>query len=77
MKIIGFTALFLSIIIPATAQFSTAGKIDYERKTNPKLQLQTDDDNKWIKSMINKVAQYTISDFTMSFNKEIDLRIFF
>ncbi len=69
MKIIGFTALFLSIIIPATAQFSTAGKIDYERKTNLKLQMQTEEDGEWMKSMIKKVAQYTISDFTMSFNK--------
>jgi GLPGLI family protein len=51
-------------------QFATQGKIVYERKTNLKLQLQTDDDNEWVKSMINKIAQYTISDFVMTFNKE-------
>lgn len=51
-------------------QFVTQGKIVYERKTNLKLQMQTDEDNQWVKSMINKIAQYTISDFVMSFNKE-------
>jgi GLPGLI family protein len=51
-------------------QFATQGKILFERKTNLKLQLQTDEDNEWVKSMISKVAQFTFSDFVMTFNKE-------
>lgn len=70
MKKICFYLALLLWGLPATAQFTSRGKIDYERKTNLKLQLQTEEDNEWIKSMINKVAQYTISDFTMSFNQD-------
>lgn len=63
-------AFLLLAGLPAPAQFSSAGKIDFERKTNLKLQLQTDEDNTWVKSMIDRVAQYTISEFTMSFNSK-------
>lgn len=67
--------LFLYTVLLAApflcrAQFSTQGKISYERKTSLKLQMQTEDDNEWAKSMIDKIAQFTISDFVMTFNSE-------
>jgi len=61
---------FCAAAFSVKAQFVSAGKIDYERKVSLKRQLQTEDDNEWVKSMINKVAQFTISDFTMTFNKD-------
>lgn len=72
MKNTLFTALLMLSASLALAQFSSQGKIDYERKTNIKLQLQTEEENdsEWMKSLIKRVAQYTISDFTMTFNKE-------
>lgn len=65
--------LFLALTLPALAghaQFSSQGSINYERKTSLKLQMQTQDDDEWVKSMIDKVAQYTISDFKMNFNRD-------
>lgn len=70
MKNILLGSLFLVSPLLTTAQFSAQGKIDYERKTNLRLQLQTEDDNEWAKSMAKRAAQYTISDFTMTFNKD-------
>lgn len=52
-------------------QFVSQGKITFERKTNLRQQIQTEDDNgEWVKANINKIAQYTISDFIMTFNNE-------
>jgi GLPGLI family protein len=70
MKNILFSTLILISPLLSAAQFSVQGKIDYERKTNLRLQLQTEDDNEWMKSMAKRAAQHTISDFTMTFNRD-------
>ncbi|MFT4063045.1 MAG: GLPGLI family protein [Edaphocola sp.] len=66
--------LILSIIgcYGAKAQFLSQGKITYERKTSLRTQLQTEatgEESIWVKDNINKIAQYTISEFEMTFNK--------
>lgn len=71
MKKIMFSIGLMLCTYLVTAQFSSQGKIDYERKTNIKLQMQnSENSSEWFRSMIKKMAQYTISDFTMSFNSE-------
>lgn len=62
--------LLLASSFTGLAQFASQGKISFERKTSLKMQMQTEDNNEWIKSMIDKIAQFTISDFTLTFNKE-------
>ncbi len=70
-KILSIAALLLSSSL-VMAQFSSSGKIEYERKTSLRRQLQTEDDNdsEWRKTMVKKAAQFTISNFTMTFNSE-------
>lgn len=65
------TALLLLLVtstLPAIAQFSGQGKVNFERKTNLKQQYMTDEDNDWIKSRINEMAPFSISEFTLVFS---------
>jgi GLPGLI family protein len=52
------------------AQFLTQGKITFERKTNLRQKMQTESESEWVKEHIKEIAQFTISDFTLLFNKE-------
>lgn len=70
MKKIFCSIVCMALYTFSSGQFVSQGKISFERKTSLRLQMQTDEDNEWVKSMIDKVAQYTISDFTMTFNPD-------
>ncbi|WP_162902775.1 GLPGLI family protein [Taibaiella koreensis] len=70
MRTICCCLMLLVGTLSVKAQFISTGKIEYERKTSLKLQLQTEEESEWVKSMINKVAQFTVSEFTMSFNRD-------
>jgi len=52
------------------AQFSSQGKITYERKVNLKMKYQTEEGYEWIKGRIDQVAPFKVSVFNMVFNKE-------
>jgi len=52
------------------AQFSSQGKITYERKVNLKMKYQTEEGYEWIKERIDQVAPFKVSIFNMVFNKE-------
>jgi len=69
MKRFPFHILFLFLPVLCSAQFTSQGKIYYERKTSLRMQMQTQEDNEWVKSIIDKVAQFTISEFVMTFNR--------
>lgn len=65
--------LFILATNAAKAQFVSQGTITYERKTSLRMQMQaemTESNNSWLKDYIDKVAQYTISDFSLKFNKQ-------
>jgi GLPGLI family protein len=62
--------LFVLSVPGAFAQFITQGKISFERKTNLKQRMQTEAESDWVKEHIKDVAQFTISDFTLVFNKD-------
>ncbi len=68
-KLLFYILFFVSTASLCQAQFISQGKITYERKTNLRQQMQTEEDGEWVKSMINKIAQHTISEFSMSFDK--------
>lgn len=57
-----------TLLLPALlhAQFTTQGKISYERKTNVKMQMQGED-NEWIKSVISQMPKTLSSFFVMNF----------
>lgn len=57
-------------------QFVSQGKITYERKTNLRQSYQTDADVEWLKDNYDKIAQYTVSEFSLVFNKEASLYLF-
>ena len=68
--------LLMGSHVAAIAQFSAQGEITFERKTNLKQQYMTDEDNDRIKSMIDKVAPFTISEFTLAFHTDKSLYSF-
>lgn len=55
------------------AQFLSQGKITYERKTNLRQKIQTEEGNEWAKDHLKDVAQFTLSEFSMVFNKDAAL----
>lgn len=70
MKKIQFLLAGLLFPCLVMAQFSTQGKITFERKTNLKMKYQTDEGYEWIKERIDQVAPFKVSLFTMFFNSE-------
>ncbi len=69
MKRLLLPLLLLCLPSAAMAQFTAQGKIHYERKTNVRLKNQTDEENEFIKSMSDKMAPFTISEFSLAFNE--------
>ena len=69
MKKLLIYIFILSVSIPSYAQFYTQGKISFERKISVKRKLETESKDEWVKSNINRFAQFTASDFTLTFNK--------
>lgn len=63
----------LALLLPSVllqAQFSARGKITYERKTNVKQKIQTEEDEDgFMRSMIGKMAPFTVSEFSLSFDE--------
>lgn len=83
LKSTGLLLLLMGSHLAVVAQFSDQGAITFERKTNLKQQYMTDEGNEWIKSMINKVAPFAISEFKLvfktdkshySFQKEVEVQ---
>jgi len=70
MKTIFFVLSAICISNLAMAQFSSQGKITYERKVNLKMKYQTEEGYEWIKERIDQVAPFKVSIFNMVFNKE-------
>lgn len=64
----GLLLLLIAAALPAIAQFSGQGKVSFERKTNLKQQYMTEEGNDWIKSRINEMAPFSISEFTLVFS---------
>jgi GLPGLI family protein len=58
----------------ATAQFISSGKAYFERKVSLKMkmqnQLEEDTGNEWMRSMIDKIATYTIAEFELAFDAQ-------
>src|SRR5690606_18990933 len=83
LKSTGLLLLLMGSHLAVVAQFSDQGAITFERKTNLKQQYMTDEGNEWIKSMINRVAPFAISEFKLvfktdkshySFQKEVEVQ---
>jgi GLPGLI family protein len=70
MKKIGLLLLLMMASRLGFGQFVSQGKISFERKTNLRQSYQTDADAEWLKDNYDKIAQFTISNFTMVFNKD-------
>lgn len=73
MKNIVLLFLFLCGGYCSFGQFLTQGKITYERKTNLRQSKQTEEGNEWVKEHIKELAQFTASDFTLTFNKDASI----
>ncbi len=68
-KITVILSVLLLTIQFAQAQFVEMGRIDFERKTNLKLQLQNEmGDNEWVKNMLPQLPQTHSTFFTLYFN---------
>lgn len=70
MKYILLFFLLLSFPLVAVAQFAAQGKITYERRTNVKLKTQTEKQSEYTKMVIDKMAPFTISEFSLLFNEQ-------
>lgn len=73
MKNILLLVLLLSAASYASGQFLSQGRITFERKTNLRQSKQTEEGEEWVKEHIKDLAQFTISDFTLTFNKDASL----
>lgn len=69
MKRLLLPLLLLLFPFAAMAQFTAQGKINYERRTNIKLKYQTEEQGEFMKSIIDKLAPFTISEFSLAFNE--------
>lgn len=66
--IITIACSILLSITNLSAQFITQGKIEFERKTNIKLQMQNEmGDNEWVKNIIPQLPQTISSYFDLYF----------
>lgn len=66
--------LFSFATINSFGQFLTQGKITFERKTNLRQSTQTEEKvSDWVKEHIKDLAQFTISEFSLTFNKEASI----
>lgn len=63
---------FLLLLFPFVtgAQFTAQGKINYERRTNVKLKTQTEKQSEFTKAVIDKMAPFTVSEFSLLFNEQ-------
>lgn len=58
----------------SAAQIIGQGKITFEKKTNAKMEMQIEQgDNEWVRSMIDKMAVFKVSEYTLNFNQEQSL----
>lgn len=67
------TSLLFTVQV-TQAQFVEMGKIEFERKTNLKLQLQNEmGDNEWVKNIIPQLPQTHSTFFNLYFNNQKSL----
>lgn len=76
MKKVLIIIILIALSSLSFGQFVSQGKISFERKTNLRQSYQTDADDEWLKNNYDKIAQFTVSDFTMTFNKNASLYVF-
>jgi len=76
-KIIFFFATFCIFATAAHAQFTTYGKIEYERKSNMIQQMEDmrdeDDDNTWYNAMKSSMPKFFINYFNYEFTTDYAL----
>jgi GLPGLI family protein len=70
MKRLLMPLLLLLVPVAVMAQFTARGKISYERRTNVKLKYKTEDQSDFMKSILPKLAPFTISEFSLLFNEK-------
>lgn len=77
MKKIMLTAYLLCAVLCASAQYTTYGKISYERKTNVHQQMEAmldnDDDRSWVDNMKKMQPKFSVTYFEYSFNDQYAL----
>ena len=60
--------IFISSYIAAHAQFTTAGKIEYERKVNIYAQMAEMENNDWFEKLKSQIPKFSSSYFDMIFD---------
>lgn len=74
---ISIIILYFFNLLNVNAQFITQGKIEYERKTNIKLQMQNEmGDNEWIKNLLPQLPQNISSYFDLYFQNNTSKFVF-
>jgi GLPGLI family protein len=76
MKQISFLLFFVCLSLAANAQYTTAGKIEFERKVNIHRQLDdmaSEEGGGWFEKMKSQIPKFRTSYFDYSFNQNASL----
>jgi len=68
MKNVLLTSLIMCAGYAAEAQFTTAGKIEYERKVNVHAQMAEMKNNEWFEKMKSQIPKFSSSFFDLEFD---------